>query len=115
VSVGSLIDERDGSLSPWSEGPRKWAPENLGEELRPMAYVIVEPCIDVKDASCVDVCPVDCIYTTDADKMYFIHPDECIDCGACESVCPVSAIFPEDAVPEKWKNYIEINKSYFNK
>ena len=57
-----------------------------------MAYVITEPCIDLKDASCVDVCPVDCIYTTDADNMYFIHPDECIDCGACESVCPVSAL-----------------------
>ena len=27
-----------------------------------MAYVITEPCVDVKDASCVDVCPVDCIY-----------------------------------------------------
>jgi len=80
-----------------------------------MAYVIVEPCINVKDASCVDVCPVDCIYTTDADNMYFIHPDECIDCGACESVCPVSAIFPEDAVPDKWKNFIEVNKNYFNK
>ena len=51
-----------------------------------MTYVITEPCIAVKDASCVDVCPVDCIYTTDADTMYFIHPDECIDCGACESV-----------------------------
>jgi ferredoxin len=80
-----------------------------------MAYVITEPCIDLKDASCVDVCPVDCIYTTDADNMYYIHPDECIDCGACESVCPVSAIFPEDAVPDKWKHFIESNKVYFNK
>jgi len=80
-----------------------------------LTYVITEPCIDLKDASCVDVCPVDCIYTTDADNMYFIHPDECIDCGACESVCPVSAIFPEDAVPDKWKNYTEMNKAYFNK
>ena len=78
-----------------------------------MTYTITEPCVSVKDASCVDVCPVDCIYTTDADNQYFIHPDECIDCGACESVCPVSAIFPEDAVPDKWKNYIEINKVYF--
>lgn len=85
------------------------------EDERRMAYVITEPCVTVKDASCVDVCPVDCIYTTDADNMYFIHPDECIDCGACESVCPVSAIFPEDAVPDKWKSYIEINKAYFNK
>src|SRR3989442_8902832 len=85
-----------------------------GERIQ-MAYVITEPCVNVKDASCVDVCPVDCIYTTDADNMYYIHPDECIDCGACESVCPVSAIFPEDAVPDKWKNYTEINKNYFNK
>jgi NAD-dependent dihydropyrimidine dehydrogenase PreA subunit len=45
--------------------------------------------------------------------MYFIHPDECIDCGACESVCPVTAIFPEDAVPEKWKNFIQVNRDYF--
>ena len=27
-----------------------------------MAYVITQPCIDVKDKSCVDVCPVSCIY-----------------------------------------------------
>src|SRR5260370_33598450 len=80
-----------------------------------MAYVITEPCIGVKDASCLDVCPVDCIYSTDADTMYFIHPDECIDCGACASVCPVSAIFPEDAVPDKWKSYTEMNQVYFNK
>ena len=45
-----------------------------------MTYVIAEPCIGTKDASCVDVCPVDCIY--EGETMYFIHPDECIDCGA---------------------------------
>src|SRR5439155_1325477 len=27
--------------------------------LRHVAYVIVQPCIDVKDASCVEVCPFD--------------------------------------------------------
>jgi ferredoxin len=82
-----------------------------------VTYVITQPCIDVKDKSCVDVCPVSCIYieSDDLDRKLYIHPDECIDCGACESVCPVSAIFPEDAVPDKWKNYIEINKAYFNK
>ena len=78
-----------------------------------MTYVIVEACIGVKDRACVDVCPVDCIY--EGEDQLYIHPDECIDCGACESVCPVSAIFPEDAVPDKWKNYTEINKVYFNK
>jgi NAD-dependent dihydropyrimidine dehydrogenase PreA subunit len=28
--------------------------------------------------------------------MLYIHPDECVDCGACEPVCPVTAIFHED-------------------
>ena len=74
-----------------------------------MTYVITEPCVDVKDASCVDVCPVDCIY--EADRMYYINPDECIDCAACEPVCPVAAIFAEDAVPGDQQNYIEINKN----
>ena len=59
-----------------------------------MTYVITEPCIDVKDKACVEVCPVDCIY--EGLNQLFIHPDECIDCGACEPVCPVKAIFTED-------------------
>ena len=78
-----------------------------------MTYVIVEPCVGVKDSACVDVCPVDCIYTTDEEKMYFIQPDECIDCAACEPVCPVTAIFAADAVPDQWKNYTAINKDFF--
>ena len=45
--------------------------------------------------------------------MLFIHPDECIDCGACEPVCPVKAIFAEDETPDQWKNFIEINKQFF--
>ena len=81
--------------------------------LRHVAYVIVQPCIDVKDASCVEVCPVDCIHTDDASNMYFIDPDECIDCGACVDPCPVDAIFPEDEVPEQWRNFIQINADYF--
>ena len=46
-----------------------------------MTYIIAQPCVDLKDASCVEVCPVDCIY--EDDDQYYIHPDECIDCGAC--------------------------------
>jgi ferredoxin len=78
-----------------------------------VAYVIVQPCIDVKDASCVEVCPVDCIHSDDAANMYYIDPDECIDCGACVDPCPVDAIFPEDEVPEQWRNFIQINADYF--
>ena len=37
---------------------------------------------------------MDCIY--EGQRMLYIHPDECVDCGACEPVCPVEAIFYED-------------------
>lgn len=84
-----------------------------------MTYVIVQPCVGVKDGSCVDVCPVDCIHPAEGESdfesvdMLYINPEECIDCGACEPACPVSAIFEESAVPEQWKEYIQINADYF--
>ena len=80
-----------------------------------MTYVIAETCIGVKDASCVDVCPVDCIHTTDAAPMYYIDPDECIDCGACEPECPVTAIFPEEDVPQQLKQYVQLNREVFKR
>jgi NAD-dependent dihydropyrimidine dehydrogenase PreA subunit len=101
------MGRRIGVSSGQSPGPRFPAGD------RRMTYVITEPCIGVKDASCVDVCPVDCIHATDDDAMYFIDPDECIDCGACEPECPVTAIFAEDAVPDQWTNFIQINADYF--
>jgi len=75
-----------------------------------VTYIIAEPCIDIKDRSCVDVCPVDCIH--EADRILVIDPEECIDCGACEPECPVEAIFPEDALPDKWNAFVEINYAY---
>ena len=87
-------------------------------------YVIAEPCIGVKDTGCVDACPVDCIHPKkntryddgrpvfdDVSQLY-IDPVECIDCGACVPVCPVSAIFALDDLPEKWKQFTELNASY---
>src|SRR3712207_4945638 len=78
---------------------------------RAMTYVITETCVGVKDKACVDVCPVDCIYEG-PDQLY-IHPDECIDCGACEPECPVTAIFPEEDVPANLRQYIQKNKEVF--
>jgi NAD-dependent dihydropyrimidine dehydrogenase PreA subunit len=75
-----------------------------------VTYIIAEPCIDIKDKSCVDVCPVDCIH--EAHRILIIDPEECIDCGACEPECPVEAIFPEDALPDKWSAFVEINYAY---
>ena len=75
-----------------------------------MAYVIAEPCVGTKDKACVPACPVDCIY--EGTKMLYIHPEECIDCGACEPECPVEAIFPEDALPDKWEPFVKINYAF---
>ena len=77
-----------------------------------MTYVIAQPCVDLKDRACVDECPVDCIY--EGKRMLYIHPDECVDCGACEPVCPVEAIYYEDDTPEQWKEYYDANVHFFD-
>jgi len=77
----------------------------------PVTYVIAEPCIDVVDRACVEECPVDCIY--EGARALYIHPDECVDCGACEPVCPVEAIFYEDDVPEAWSEFTADNDRFF--
>lgn len=76
-----------------------------------MTYIIAEPCVDVLDRACVDECPVDCIY--EGERMLYIQPDECVDCGACEPVCPVEAIYYEDDLPEKWQAYFDANIDFF--
>ena len=55
-----------------------------------MVYVIGPACVDVLDRSCVDACPVDAIY--EGARKAYVHPEECIDCGACEPACPVEAV-----------------------
>ena len=86
-----------------------------------MAYIITRLCRDCLDTACVAVCPVDCIYRhTGDDKATFpnqlyIHPDECIDCGACVPACPVEAIFALDETPDKWKSFIPVNAQFFQK
>jgi NAD-dependent dihydropyrimidine dehydrogenase PreA subunit len=66
----------------------------------------------VKDKACIEECPVDCIY--EGDRMLYIHPDECVDCGACEPVCPVEAIYYEDDLPSQWADYYKANVEFFN-
>src|SRR5690349_5307915 len=63
------------------------------------------------DRACVDECPVDCIY--EGARSLYIHPDECVDCGACEPVCPVEAIYYEDDLPEPLRMYTEVNAQFF--
>ncbi len=78
-----------------------------------MTYVIGETCLDVKDKACAEVCPVDCIVGADEDRMLFINPLECIDCGACVDPCPVDAIYAEEDLPPEWARYTALNALYF--
>ena len=69
--------------------------------------------------ACVDVCPVDCIHPTkdepefEKEKMLYIDPETCIDCGLCVDECPVKAIFPEEDLPSEWDEFIEGNAAYY--
>jgi ferredoxin len=72
-----------------------------------MAFVVTEPCRDCKYTDCVTVCPVDVFYQDE--RMLYIDPENCIDCGGCVSECPVGAIFDEYEVPSQWTHYIALN------
>lgn len=72
-----------------------------------MAHVVTAPCFECKYTDCVVVCPVDCFH--EGDKMLYIDPEECIDCGQCVAECPVSAIFYEEDVPEEWLDFVALN------
>jgi ferredoxin len=74
-----------------------------------MTFVVTEQCIRCKYTDCVEVCPVDCFY--EGPNFLAINPDECIDCALCEPECPVNAIYSQDDLPEKYQNFLEINKN----
>ena len=84
-----------------------------------MAFVIAQPCIDIKDTACIDACPVDCIRPKNdgvdfaAERQLYIDPDECIDCGCCIPVCSVSAIYEEADLPKDWQHFAKINADWF--
>ncbi|MHC4831416.1 MAG: indolepyruvate ferredoxin oxidoreductase subunit alpha [Planctomycetota bacterium] len=73
-----------------------------------MAYVVIDNCTDCMFTDCVTVCPVNCFYGSD--NMMYIHPDECIDCGACVPECPVEAIFDEADVPDDKSDWTDKNR-----
>ncbi|MEM1243498.1 MAG: ferredoxin FdxA [Pseudomonadota bacterium] len=73
-----------------------------------MTFVVTESCIKCKYTDCVEVCPVDCFY--EGPNFLAINPDECIDCALCEPECPVDAIYADDELPEKFKDYLQLNK-----
>ena len=84
-----------------------------------MPFIITDPCIDEKDTACVDVCPVDCIHPRKDEPEFeqatilYIHPEECIDCGACVPACPTASIYDSvESTPDSQKGLIEANEVY---
>lgn len=76
-----------------------------------MPHVITTACIDCKDGVCAQCCPVDCIH--EGERMFYIHPAECIDCGVCVSFCPVEAIYEEARLPASLTHFLAINREFF--
>ncbi|MCX6407155.1 MAG: ferredoxin family protein [Propionibacteriales bacterium] len=76
-----------------------------------MAYVITEACIDAADKACREECPVDCIY--EGDRMLYIHPDECVDCGKCVTACPNGAIASEYKLTAELEQFKDVAVEFF--
>ena len=78
-----------------------------------MTFVVTSNCNGCRFTDCVAVCPVECFHGDD--KMLYIDPDECIDCGACVPACPVEAIFSLDETPQKWARFIDLNAKHYQR
>ena len=62
-----------------------------------MAYVVTDLCSGCRYTECVTVCPVECFHVDE--RMTYIDPDNCIDCGGCAPICPVGAIQADFLLP----------------
>lgn len=72
-----------------------------------MTHVVTGLCDGCKYTDCVTVCPCECFH--EGERMLFIDPELCIDCGACIPECPVDAIYLDEDVPSEWESYVKLN------
>lgn len=72
-----------------------------------MAYVVTQHCVDCKYTDCSTVCPVDAFH--EGARMLYIDPDTCVNCDACVPACPVEAIYSEENLPDKYKQFLQMN------
>jgi NAD-dependent dihydropyrimidine dehydrogenase PreA subunit len=84
-----------------------------------MAHVIVDTC--QKDMLCIDSCPSDAIHPLkdepqwEAEPQLYIHPEECMDCGACIATCPTNSIYLAEEVPADKQEFVAKNAAYYGK
>lgn len=45
--------------------------------------------------------------------MFYIHPEECINCGLCLSVCPVDAVIWDEEIAAGSEAFVAINREFF--
>lgn len=79
-----------------------------------MTHYITSRCLGELNRMCIDICPVQCVHIDEGvDRMCFIDPSACIDCGACVSACPESAIYAEGDLPASEAAFARIGALYF--
>ena len=72
-----------------------------------MTTIVTGNCDLCRFTDCVTVCPMVCFHGDE--KMLYIDPVVCIDCGACLPVCPVRAIYEVRNLPPEEHDWIAIN------
>ena len=72
-----------------------------------MAFIIAEPCSDVKDTACLNSCPADCIHSG-KDQSEF-------ESARMLYIDPVETIYAEDNLPYRWDHYARINAEHYEK
>jgi len=75
-----------------------------------VTYVIAQPCVDVLTGHASKSARWTCIY--EGERMLYIHPDECVDCGACEP-CARSRLSTTKTTFRTVEGLLQVNVDFF--
>ena len=72
-----------------------------------MTYVVTRACALPPLPRCVIACPSNAFRRDE--RMFYIHPDDCVDCDACAAACPAEAIYDDVELPEPFFGWRAVN------